>query len=244
MIDYTKYSTEEMRTILRDMVTELQNREKRVDIDFSNYTREELENTKWLDIVNSHADRMQLKLEQLWMEHIHEPQMTYTGRIDMDFSDVLALSPEDTDFHPRVRTLNGYSLHEGCTDNKMGRYVFPKDHWLLKKLCDKFGLTKAKAELFLQRPANMVGVHYDKYGKHVLDSGLDFSNTLTKELYRGVIFCTDWQVGQVFLCGTEALTQWKKGDTYTFPWYMPHGSANASDKERYLVRFLGELTKK
>ena len=101
-------------------------------------------------------------------------------------------------------------------------------------------MAKTRVELFLQRPANIVGVHYDKYGNHVQGSKYDFSETLTKQIYRGVIFCTDWQIGQVFLSGTEAITNWKQGDTYTFPWYMPHGSANASDQERYLIRFFGE----
>lgn len=242
--DYTKHSTEEMRAILRDMVTELQNREKRVDIDFSNHTREELDDARWHDIVYGDADSLQRRLEQLWEENIHEPQITYTGKIDIDFSEILSLTPEDSDFNGNVRKLNGYKLHQGCNGNKMGRYLFPKDHWLLKELYDRFGLIKAEAELFLQRPANMVGVHYDKYSRHTVNGEFDFSKTLAKQIYRGVIFCTDWRVGQVFLCGRQALTQWKKGDTYTFPWWIPHGSANASDKERYLVRFLGELTKK
>ena len=218
-----------------------------MNTDYSDYTLEELENTKWMDIVKTNADRFQIKLEELWRNSINNPnlpQITYTGNIDINFKEILALDPEDTFFHPTVRKLNGYSLHQGCADNMMGRQQFDEDHWMHKTVSEKFGLTKTRVELFLQRPANIVGVHYDKYGNHVQGSKYDFSETLTKQIYRGVVFCTDWEIGQVFLSGTEALTGWKQGDTYTFPWYMPHGSANASDKERYLLRFIGELTEK
>ena len=214
--------------------------------DYSKYTLEELENTKWLDLAKADPQILKAKLQELWKERIGQPQITYAGKIDIDFEEILSLDPEDAFFHP-VGTRDdsqSYSLHQGCADNMMGIHQFPNDHDTNKKLSEKFGLKQVGVQLFLQRPANLVGVHYDKYGNHIQGGEYDFSETLTKEIYRGVIFCTDWEIGQVFLSGTEAITNWKQGDTYTFPWYMPHGSANASDKDRYLLRFLGELTKK
>jgi hypothetical protein len=218
--------------------------QKNMNKDYSKHTLEELENTKWLDLDSADANGLQTKLEEVWEDSIGDPQITYTGKIDIDFSKILSLDPEDEFFHTLVRDSNVFSLHQGCADNMIGKYDFPVDHEVNEKVSEKFGLTKTGVQLLLQRPANIVGVHYDKYGKHIQDGKYDFSETLTKQICRGVIFCTDWEMGQVFLSGTEAITQWKQGDTYTFPWYMPHGSANASDKDRYLLRFMGELTEK
>lgn len=220
-----------------------------MSVDYSGYTIEELEQTTWLDLAKANPKTLKTKLQELWKESIGQPQITYTGKIDIDFEEILALDPDDAFFHP-VGTRNysqSYSLHQGCADNMMGIHQFPKDHDINKKLSEKFDLTQVGSQLFLQRPANLVGVHYDKYSRHTPDgeyfNGLineKVGDTLTKQIYRGVIFCTDWQIGQVFLSGTEAITNWKQGDTYTFPWFMPHGSANASDQERYLIRFFGE----
>ena len=218
-------------------------------VDYSQYTLKELEQTTWLDLAKADPKTLKVRLQGLWKESIGQPQITYTGKIDIDYEEILALDPDDAFFHP-VGTRNdsqSYSLHQGCADNMMGIHQFPKDHNINKKLSEKFDLTQVGSQLFLQRPANLVGVHYDKYSRHTADgeyfNGLineKVGDTLTQQIYRGVVFCTDWEIGQVFLSGTEAITNWKQGDTYTFPWYMPHGSANASDKERYLIRFLGE----
>jgi hypothetical protein len=95
----------------------------------------------------------------------------------------------------------------------------------------------------VQKPGNVCGIHIDKYRTHMTRGEYDFSKTLTKDIFSGVVFCNDWSVGQVFISGDKAITGWKQGDTYTFPWYMPHGSANAGANDRFLLQFVGELTK-
>ena len=213
--------------------------------DYSKYSKQDLEEMKWLDLVEANIDPLHKRLMEIWQDSIGEQQLTPTGKIDLDFAQILALNPKDEFFHPQVFKHIGYSLHKGMMENNMiGRHQFEQGHPIYEKLEKKFGIHKCQGTLNLQRPPNVCGIHLDKYRQYMMEGPYDYSETLTKEIFRGVIFCEDWHIGQVFLCGTESLTHWKQGDTYTFPWYMPHGSANAGEKDRYLIQFIGELTNK
>lgn len=214
--------------------------------DFTKHSKQQLEEMKWLDLVQGNKDSLHQRLMEIWHDSIGTPQVTPTGNIDLDFDEILRLEPEDEFFHKQVFKHNNlHEVHKGMEhNNMMGKHDFEQGHPLFKKLEEKFGIHKCQATLNLQRPANVCGIHLDRYRQYMLEGPHDYSNTLTKEIFRGIIFCEDWHVGQVFMCGTESLTHWKQGDTFTFPWYMPHGSANAGGKDRYLIRFIGELTKK
>ena len=213
---------------------------------YSKHSRQDLENTKWLDLVKGNKDSLHQRLMEIWQDSIGEPQATPTGKIDLNFNEILKLNPDDEFFHKQVYKHNNlHELHKGMVENNMmGRHEFEQGHLLYQKLEEKFGIHKCQGTLNVQRPANVCGIHLDRYRQYMMEGPYDYSDILTKEIFRGVIFCQDWHIGQVFMCGTESLTHWKQGDTYTFPWFMPHGSANASGKDRYLIRFIGELTKK
>ena len=212
--------------------------------DYSMYSKQDIGEMKWIDLIKANIDPFQKRLMEIWQDSISEPQITPAGKIDLDFNEILQLNPEDEFFHPQVFNPIGLTLHKGMVDNMIGRHEFEEGHHVNKKLEEKFGIHKCLGTLNVQRPPNVCGIHLDKYRGKITQGPYDFSQTLTKDLFRGIIFCQDWHIGQVFLCGTESLTQWKQGDTYTFPWYMPHGSANAGEKDRYLIQFMGELTKK
>tara|TARA_R110000796_G_scaffold106964_1_gene217580 strand:+ start:66 stop:716 length:651 start_codon:yes stop_codon:yes gene_type:complete len=213
---------------------------------YSKHSKQDLENMKWLDLVAGNKESLHQRLIEIWQDSIGQPQVTATGKIDLNFNEILQLRPEDEFFHKQVFKHNNlHELHKGMEDNNMiGRHDFEQGHPLYQKLEEKFGIHKCQGTLNLQRPANVVGIHLDRYRQYMMEGPYDYRDTLTKEIFRGVIFCQDWHIGQVFMCGTESLTHWKQGDTYTFPWYMPHGSANAGGTDRYLIRFIGELTKK
>jgi len=202
------------------------------------------DNIRWLDLIDD-IDNLTKVSTDIWKAHQNEPQFEYTGRLDIDFDDILSLEPEAEPFHTQSIGKIGQTLHQGMIkNNQIRRHEFPSDHNIHSQIAARFSISKSQIYLNVQEPGNVCGIHVDKYRTHMTRGQHDFKDTLTKDIFSGVVFCTDWEIGQVFLSGTGAITGWKQGDSYTFPWYMPHGSANAGAKDRYLLQFVGELTKK
>jgi len=205
---------------------------------------EKYENTKWLDLIEDIDGLTEISMG-IWRENIDGPQYEYTGKIELDFNEILKLQPTEEPFHTQAISKIGQTLHEGMIkNNQIGRHEFDNDHVIHQSIKKKFNIDKTQVYLNVQSPGNVCGIHIDKYRTHMTRGDFDFSETLTKNIFSGVVFCNDWSVGQVFISGNDTITEWKQGDTYTFPWYMPHGSANAGADNRYLIQFVGELTKK
>ena len=102
-----------------------------------------------------------------------------------------------------------------------------------------------------QPPSQMIGNHTDGY-KSFFDSvlGADITPDSYKnvrwerkyeidEIKRYIIFLDDWTEGQVFMTGKDAIVDWKAGDVFSFEWYIPHSTANASTKTRNLLVVTG-----
>jgi hypothetical protein len=204
---------------------------------------ETYQKTKWVDL-NKDVEELTRISHEVSIERIKEPQNTYTGKIDLDFDEILAINfkPEDeVPFHTPVSGGIAQTRHEGMiTGNWVGKHHFDTDHKIHKALQEKFKITKTQARLNVQRPGTLCGVHIDKHRSYTTKGHYDYSNTLTENIFRGIIFCSDWELGQVFITGHQTITNWKQGDTYVFPWYMFHGSANASAGTRHLVMFMGD----
>lgn len=92
-----------------------------------------------------------------------------------------------------------------------------------------------------QLPGTLVGQHTD------LNRGL--SNILVnkgiadkvklKHIRKYIVFLDDWAHGQVFMSGRHAYTNWRRGDVISFPWFMPHSTANAGFKPRPILFIAG-----
>ena len=211
---------------------------------------EEYQKTRWVDI-NKDIEALTEISHQVSRERAVEPQNTYTGKIDLNFDEIQSIKftpEEEVAFHTPSTGGISQKMHEGMiTGNWIGKHHFDDNHEIHKPIQEKFGITKTQAVLNVQRPGYLCGVHIDKHRNYTVNGTYDFSNTLTENIFRGIIFCNDWELGQVFITGHETITNWKQGDTYVFPWYMFHGSANASAGTRHLIMFMGdngELTKK
>ena len=204
---------------------------------------EKYENTRWLELIDDIDGLTDLSMN-IWKDNPELPQFEYTGMIDMDFDQVLAMKPKEEPFHNQTMGKIGQTMHKGMIhNNAIGRHEFEFDHPIHIPIQLKFGIDKTQVYLNVQSPGNVWGIHIDKYRTHMTRGHHDFTDTKTKDIFSGVVFCSDWQIGQVFMSGYETITKWKKGDTFTFPWYIPHGSANAGKHDRYLLQFVGELTK-
>lgn len=204
---------------------------------------QELEQTRWLDLIDD-IDRLTDISTRIWHERTHLPQYEYTGKIDLDYPEILSMTPQEEPFHTPAINKIGQTMHKGMTtNNQIGRHEFESSHPIHLHLGQKFRIHKTQVYLNVQKPGNVCGIHIDKYRTHMTRGEHDFSETRTNQIFSGVVFCNDWTVGQVFIVGSATITGWRQGDTYTFPWYMPHGSANAGADDRYLLQFVGELTK-
>lgn len=103
-------------------------------------------------------------------------------------------------------------------------------------LQQKFDLRYVDAPIHEQSPGNYVAPHYDLYG-HFLKSCPDYFNT--NRLKRYAVFITKWEIGQCFMLGRSAFTEWSPGDVIEFPWYMPHSTVNLSKSPRRYINVVG-----
>jgi hypothetical protein len=104
------------------------------------------------------------------------------------------------------------------------------------------GLDYCHVKMHRQPVGRVVKNHFDYNGTMFQDHqrdhpGRDFG---TQDVVKVVHFLTDWRVGQVFMFGRQAVTGWRAGEALTFPWYMEHSTANASeDHQRELLFIAG-----
>ena len=113
---------------------------------------------------------------------------------------------------------------------------YDNSHPVTQKLNKHFGKTFGYSVRNIQQPGQVVGPHSDLNG--------DFSKAYKKDfdpdqLCKAMIFLDDWQLGQVLTFGKSALVNWKKYDCITFPWYIPHATANASTFDRPVLAYIG-----
>jgi|TARA_R110001592_G_scaffold357816_1_gene661598 hypothetical protein len=113
---------------------------------------------------------------------------------------------------------------------------YANSHPVTQKLNKHFGMTFGYSVRNIQQPGQVVGPHSDLNG--------DFSKAYKKDfdpdqLCKAMIFLDDWQLGQVLTFGKSALVDWKKYDCITFPWYIPHATANASTFDRPVLAYIG-----
>ena len=62
------------------------------------------------------------------------------------------------------------------------------------------------------------------------------------KVHRMIAFVDDQRHGDFFQVGEE-FVRWKAGDIIEIPWYMPHSTANCSDRDRYLLSIMGVYDK-
>lgn len=91
----------------------------------------------------------------------------------------------------------------------------------------------------LQVPGKIYSVHID-YNRVLfrLFAKEQTQDIVAKGIKKFIWFLEDQCTGQFFGVGRECLT-WKAGDIVSWPWYMPHGTANASSQDRPIIMICG-----
>lgn len=96
------------------------------------------------------------------------------------------------------------------------------------------GLRYMVADVNVQQPGHVVGVHADHFRS--LSKLVD--NMRSEDIRRYVIFLEDQQIGQSFMVGLESMS-WHANDIVEFPWYALHATANASLVPKRLITVSG-----
>ena len=204
--------------------------------------QKEYENRLWIDLVTPNADELTRSADEIWLQNHDQEQFWDTGKLDFDFKDLLALEPELRPLHtPSIKNLT-QTMHDGMINNNfMGISEISSEHPVHNALHDKFKIKDIVAYLNVQHPGGVAGMHVDKRRSTFARDQYDKTKLRLKDIYSGIVFLQDWVVGQTFMTGRSCITNWQAGDSYSWPWYMQHGSANAGPKPRYLLQFVGVL---
>tara|TARA_R110002020_G_scaffold378887_3_gene589930 strand:+ start:621 stop:1307 length:687 start_codon:yes stop_codon:yes gene_type:complete len=119
--------------------------------------------------------------------------------------------------------------HQITSSNK---HKFPD---FCHKMSAKSGLTNCSIAMIRQRPGQIVPWHFDTY-KMIRDSKTVADLRTVK---RYLIFLEDWHWGHMVQIGNNVLSNWKKGDIYTWPYGMYHLSCNAGLEDKWTLQITG-----
>lgn len=103
---------------------------------------------------------------------------------------------------------------------------------------NKLELNNVYIRLTKQEPGRVVATHID-YNRGFFGKNRKLlKDVCVKDIYRYVCFLENQEIGQMWALGRNPL-EWKAGDIYQWPWYVPHATANASDYDRHLLIIVG-----
>ena len=129
-------------------------------------------------------------------------------------------------------------------------YTTPETHPKIWKMVESTGIKDFAATIIAQQPVESFHTHMDTICNCSLpgDSRLVQSHDeleLDHDTHRFFIALEDWKWGHFFQVGNFNWHQWKAGDTLWYDWrHMPHSTANAGQKQRYMLKVTGKWPEK
>ena len=133
-------------------------------------------------------------------------------------------------------SLDGNIGHPVYENSKLEQHSIKDMDNLTKMFERELGLRYVEVIYNIQRPGSFVAPHVDSNNSFISRCPFDFD---PNEMARFTIFASEWKFGQVWLLGTESVTNWKKFSVIEFPWYMPHATANTSTFDRHTLSVTG-----
>ena len=73
---------------------------------------EKYENTRWLELIDDIDGLTELSMD-IWKQRLDLPQYDYTGKIDLNFNDLIAMNPPEEPFHNQTMGKIVQTLHDG-----------------------------------------------------------------------------------------------------------------------------------
>ena len=195
---------------------------------------EELNNMLWLDILES--GRLEELSDEAYEIHTQLGLDDYTFVKNQAFCNfsINENTLEVDRFNP-VRDGITRPIPPGAENAELKIHTFgpigPVAEFVKKSLNLQFCLPVYN----LQRPGKIFSVHRDYNRSLTRTVDTELSKTLkAKDFKKFIWFLEDQLLGQFFGAGQHCLS-WKAGDIVCWPWYMPHGTANASLQDRPII---------
>jgi hypothetical protein len=213
-----------------------------------NYRRREEASAKdismlYKNIIKTYAD-FEAESRLRYQQHValKRPCLTRLGSIDLSFvpQDLLTKTQDQPLFPDTTGDVNreATQLQRECY---LETYQLPHDDSVLKHFARLWNWNRIAGYVFCQPPNRVVNNHVDMIRGLFRDYPRDHDMILAQHIRRRIVFLTDWQPGQVFCFGNEALVDWRLGDVIEFPWFMPHSTANGSDHTRCIITVTGTV---
>ena len=199
---------------------------------------EELNNMLWLDVLESG------KLEELASEayEIHKQLELddYTFVKNQPFCDfTINKNALEIDRLKPVRDGIARPIPPGAENAELEIHKFGPTGPISEFVKDNLELHFCLPVYNLQRPGKIYSVHYDYNRILTKTVNKELSSTIkAKDFKKFIWFLENQQLGQFFGVGKHCLS-WNAGDIVCWPWYMPHGTANASSQDRPLLMICG-----
>ena len=106
---------------------------------------------------------------------------------------------------------------------------------IIKNVIDQSGLKNASIGIIKVSPGHVIPWHYDSY---VFFKESNASSNIT-EVERHIIFPFNWHWGHIYQIGNNVISNWVKGERYTWPQLRYHLAVNAGIKDLYLLAVTG-----
>lgn len=115
---------------------------------------------------------------------------------------------------------------------------YPKDgnYPELDQAIETIGLDECQCVIMSQEPGMFNMWHKDEYGS--------YGDRDKSKICRVLVFLTDYRPCQFLQWGDSVLQNWNAGDMLCEWKEMPHGTANASEHTRFVLRLTGIVTEK
>ena len=196
----------------------------------------------WNKLIKTHQGKSKILIkltQQRYKAHIENRISGYEKRLPIEIEPSL-LDQDSVEKDSYIFKGTNYHIGNLKADvyekSLLQKTDYNNEHPVTQKLNKHFGKSFGYAVRNIQAPGQVVGPHSDLNG--------DFSGAYKKDfdpdqLCKAMVFLDDWKLGQVITFGVSALVDWKKNDCITFPWYMPHSTANASTFNRPVLAYIG-----
>ena len=122
------------------------------------------------------------------------------------------------------------------------RHGYTKDNLpsFCYKIAEMTGLKDYSIALFKQKPGHTNPWHFDTY--YTVQKKYGVKKDELHKIKRYLVFLEDWDWGHFLQVGNNVLSNWIKGDTYTWGYGMYHLSSNAGIKDKLTMQITGLVT--
>jgi len=193
---------------------------------------QDIQHRPWVDLIQDPEQFEALARDHYQAHCRHTDQDFHVhGPIPVDSAHFLSLPTQELEpFQPAMGQFHRHrpaEFHQTFPDTLRAARLDAESPQLLA-LQRQLGLDLMHCQLQTQLPGRMVALHTDtnrSLANMLVARGWQ-QRALVRHMRKHIIYLADWQPGQLFMCGRSVHANWKQGDVLSFPWHMPHSTAN------------------